>query len=610
MKKFLRLISAAAAVCIGLCAVLPASAEDSKDTVTLYALDEWAKEYIEIPSEYPQSYQISTDGGASFTVISGDSVEVSQNGLVTPASTTWYFSGSFGSTVSTGDPNERVVTEYNYGTSVVEITRGGKTSSIVFEVLPYSTEYAYAVMEKHIAQSITDSMSFEEKLDKICQLPASYDYSVAASGAVGMIITGGGDCWASTDMIVTLCEIAGIPAWSRNANMEPGAGSGHMNAVAYDSANDTYYIAEAGFAEPAPRYYSVTKLQSPFMHEVTEGGIELYQYVGKKTEKLLIPAEIGGYSVTSIGEDFLQTDDNVKEIVIPDTVKSIGDSAFNSCEALEKINIPAGVENIGDFVFTRCLKLNSIECDEKNEYFTAENGVLYTKDKKELLYCPAREELVIPETVETIDSYAFYYNENLKSVEIPQSVKVIGEGAFGNCENLNEVSLAEISTAEISDFSFYYCYKLNKILIPNTVTKISSDAFSNPGSVTIYGEEGSFAQSYAAENGFEFRPSEEYGREDTTDTDTSTDSDTSTDTSTDSDTDTDTSTDSDTPSDAVKGDVNGDGEVSIMDVVLSRACIVGNSELSAEQIKSGDMSGDGKLDIIDIVMMRSLIVNS
>ena len=74
------------------------------------------------------------------------------------------------------------------------------------------------------------------------------------------------------------------------------------------------------------------------------------------------------------------------------------------------------------------------------------------------------------------------------------------------------------------------------------------------------------------------------------------------------DTETDTETDTDT-NDYMEGDINKDGKISIVDVVMARAHIVKTKTLSSEQIAIGDMNKDNKISIVDVVMMRSKIVN-
>lgn len=57
----------------------------------------------------------------------------------------------------------------------------------------------------------------------------------------------------------------------------------------------------------------------------------------------------------------------------------------------------------------------------------------------------------------------------------------------------------------------------------------------------------------------------------------------------------------------VLGDVNGDGRLDVLDVVLTRAHIVGNAVLEET---SADINGDSRIDILDVVFMRSYIVNA
>lgn len=57
------------------------------------------------------------------------------------------------------------------------------------------------------------------------------------------------------------------------------------------------------------------------------------------------------------------------------------------------------------------------------------------------------------------------------------------------------------------------------------------------------------------------------------------------------------------------GDVDRSGKLDILDVVLARSYIVGNTVFSKDQIKIGDVDKNGKLDILDIVLMRANIVN-
>ena len=56
------------------------------------------------------------------------------------------------------------------------------------------------------------------------------------------------------------------------------------------------------------------------------------------------------------------------------------------------------------------------------------------------------------------------------------------------------------------------------------------------------------------------------------------------------------------------GDVSGDGEVAVNDVIYVLKHIVGNAELTEEQIALADLSGDGNLTVLDAVLIQSLIL--
>ena len=51
---------------------------------------------------------------------------------------------------------------------------------------------------------------------------------------------------------------------------------------------------------------------------------------------------------------------NVKEVILPNSVKEIRWEAFSGCNNLEKIKLPASLESIGNCAFYRCKNLSSI----------------------------------------------------------------------------------------------------------------------------------------------------------------------------------------------------------------------------------------------------------
>ena len=145
-------------------------------------------------------------------------------------------------------------------------------------------------------------------------------------------------------------------------------------------------------------------------------------------------------SVTSIGERAFCCCTSLTSITIPNSVTSIGDSAFSYCTSLTSATIPDSVTSIGEGAFYNCTSLKSIEVLDNNKNYASVDGVLFNKDKSELITYPASKTdntYEIPNSVTSIDNEAFYYCKSLASVTIPDSVTSIDFSAFGNCANLN-----------------------------------------------------------------------------------------------------------------------------------------------------------------------------
>lgn len=186
-----------------------------------------------------------------------------------------------------------------------------------------------------------------------------------------------------------------------------------------------------------------------------------------------------------------------KEVVIPDEfqgvpVTEISDFGLFNAESVEKIVIGKNVQKIGGWSMTNEQKLKAFEVDSENQYFTAVDGVLFSKDMKTLIYYPpakgiefnnlgeAKEmtQYVIPDGVETIRTKAFYKCYYVDKIEIPDSVKTIEEKAFHRCSALKEINLPD-SLVTIGKDAFAYCSEVTSVTIPASVESIGEYAFFN-----------------------------------------------------------------------------------------------------------------------------------
>ena len=169
---------------------------------------------------------------------------------------------------------------------------------------------------------------------------------------------------------------------------------------------------------------------------------------------------------------------------VRDGTKVIAAGAFSG-DALKSVTIPKSVKVIGYSdsafsIFYGCEDLTNITVDTNNKNYSSKDGVLFNKNKTELIQYPMGKKgtsYAIPSSVKTIGFQAFS-RSNLSKVTIPKSVKVIGEGAFYNCTSLKSVTI-ENGVTTIGDFAFYASDSLTSVTIPNSVKTIGIYAFKD-----------------------------------------------------------------------------------------------------------------------------------
>ena len=186
--------------------------------------------------------------------------------------------------------------------------------------------------------------------------------------------------------------------------------------------------------------------------------------------------------VTSIGKSAFNNCCNLADVDIPNSVTSIGEVAFYNCSNLKSITIPESVAYIGGRAFSFCGKLTDIIVRSDNKYYSSLDGVLYNKNKTELIHCTARSSFKIPDSVVYIDEEAFYDCSYLKTISIPNGVTSIGEKAFCGCRALTSISIPN-SVTFIGKEAFLGC-GIKSVIIPSGVTAIKESTFYGCDSLT------------------------------------------------------------------------------------------------------------------------------
>ena len=185
-----------------------------------------------------------------------------------------------------------------------------------------------------------------------------------------------------------------------------------------------------------------------------------------------------GSNPLSYAHHLYMNGEEIKDLVIPNSVTSIGNSAFYACSGLTSVTIPNSVTSIGDGAFDGCTGLTSVHITDLAAWCKisfGSNPLSYAPH----LYMNGEEikDLVIPNSVTSIGGNAFCGFTGLTSVTIPNSVTSIGYHVFWGCTGLTSVTIPN-SVTDIGGYAFYDCTGLTSVTIGSSVGKILNCAFA------------------------------------------------------------------------------------------------------------------------------------
>lgn len=196
----------------------------------------------------------------------------------------------------------------------------------------------------------------------------------------------------------------------------------------------------------------------------------------------------------------------IKEIELPASVTTLGQKPFEGC-SIARLVVPDSLASDG---FTDLVAgisgLKNIECRSTCKNFTTVDGVLFSKDGTELVFCPAdkvAEVYTVPADVRKISDYSFKDNVGVKAVEfesaessltigayafqnaaivsvtLPERLVSISDRAFSGCAMLARVTFEpQCRLTTLGNYAFEKCASLTEISIPDLTTSIGIYAFS------------------------------------------------------------------------------------------------------------------------------------
>lgn len=324
-----------------------------------------------------------------------------------------------------------------------------------------------------------------------------------------------------------------------------------------------------------------------------------------------------------------------EEILLSDSLENIGTSAFSYCIWLKELNIPSSVKYIDSDAFEQNRSLKAVNVASENENYCSVDGVLYNKDKTEIIYFPIANGITnyeVCDTVKTVGKRAFQAFSSLDEVALPDSVETISYRAFYGCgadvnipANLKVIEDEAFASSGITEailpegiteiaYRAFMSSRLETLILPQGLTYIGVEAFYNtnitsvviPDTVSTIGE-GAFnscsklleitvpeSVTYIGENAFIWCPenlvilgskgsyAEEYAQANNlkfVD-----------------------------PANTVTGDVNLDGEINIKDATAIQKHIAKIVSLSDKGYEVADVDGSGSMNIKDATAIQKHIV--
>lgn len=213
--------------------------------------------------------------------------------------------------------------------------------------------------------------------------------------------------------------------------------------------------------------------------------------------KSLVNADLSETNLSNLSSNVFISDAELVSVKLPSTLNTIDTSAFKDCVKLSMINsttagtynlpanlvtinatafqnnhcmseliIPASVKNIALSAFNITLTysqedldsgkykpLKAVTVDSANTNYSSSGGVLFNKDKTQLLlypYMKTTTRYTVPNTVLTIGDGAFMANQYLEKVTLNENLSSIGKGAFTKLAKLYSIYFGSNSTVTLN----------------------------------------------------------------------------------------------------------------------------------------------------------------
>ena len=193
-----------------------------------------------------------------------------------------------------------------------------------------------------------------------------------------------------------------------------------------------------------------------FTYDVLDDGtVMLTGYTGTASD-VTVPAAIDGHAVYGIASGTFQEKENVQTITLESGITYVDYSAFGYCPNLRSVRLCDTVEKVETNAFIYCPKLETITVDTTNPVYDSRNGCNGLVETATNTFIAGGSRSAIPEGIVRIEGDAFNGCASLTEIDIPNTVQTIGTFAFHETGLTSVTIPASVTKLEMSGYGGYY----------------------------------------------------------------------------------------------------------------------------------------------------------
>ena len=379
----------------------------------------------------------------------------------------------------------------------------------------YNEEYDYwedVLVEETVNVEVISIQVSSDNMKEI-HIPATLQkiYSLRGNNLQNIYVAAGNANYSSEDGLLLSKDKATLLRYPQGRNVATYTMPNYVKRIAREAVNNNPYLKELYLAnvENMEQYAiaSCTSLETihvgSSMQDVAYGNFDaanlLNIYVDGKNKKyqsvegvlvennsvlLKYPAGrtattyVVPEGLTEIGENAIERNEYLTEVVLPSTLKRLHiesiylenlnkitlpasleqlDCAAIGSVMLKTIHIPAKVKIIGSGTFMDCVGLENITVDENNPYYTAVDGVLYTKSMNCLVQYPNAKKnttFTVPNKVKSLSLWSFLEVPALKELVLQEGL-VLVEECLNELDNLERIVCNTVTPPYVDEENEY-----------------------------------------------------------------------------------------------------------------------------------------------------------